>query len=404
MKPNVLQLIGSFHQGGSERQAVQLTRLLHESGGYRVHVACLNGEGVLRPDVERLGLGDIAEYPLNSFYDRKTAIQLRRFARLLREREIDLLHTHDFYTNVFGMAAAALARVPVRIASRRGTTGMQTAAQMRVERGAFRLAHAVVANAQAVRRQLIEEGLRAEKVVTVYNGLDMRRVSPQPGVGRDEALAMFNLPRDKGRRFVTIVANMRHPVKDYPTFLRAARRVRAAFPEAAFVLAGEGELTESLRAQAAGLGLETDAFFIGRCERVAELLLVADVCVLSSRSEGFSNSIIEYMAAGRAVVATDVGGAREVIEEGETGYLVKAEDDETMAARIISLLADPARARIMGERGRRVIRQRFSCEAQLERTRNLYDRLLAREGAPAKTAQRISRATHEGVSKTVSER
>src|SRR5262249_13022282 len=114
MRPRVLHLINSFQQGGTERQAVQLVRSLHKSGHYDVHVACLDGSGGLRKELESLDLGDIPEFPLTSFYDRNALIQLRQLAGHLRESNIKLLHTHDFYTNVFGMAAAALARVPVR--------------------------------------------------------------------------------------------------------------------------------------------------------------------------------------------------------------------------------------------------------------------------------------------------
>jgi glycosyltransferase involved in cell wall biosynthesis len=106
-------------------------------------------------------------------------------------------------------------------------------------------------------------------------------------------------------------------------------------------------------------------------------LAVSDVCVLSSTSEGFSNAILEYMAASRPVVATAVGGASEAIVEGETGYLVSPGDDETMAQRIVSLLCHPGRAREMGELGRATVEQKFSSEAQLELTLNLYNRLLA---------------------------
>jgi glycosyltransferase involved in cell wall biosynthesis len=390
MKPNVLQLIDSFQQGGSERQAVQLARLLHESGRYRVHVACLNGAGVLRTEVERLSLGEIPVYPLNSFYDRNALVQLRRFARHLKSARIAVVHTHDFYTNVFGMVAAALARVPVRVASRRETDGMRSAAQRRVELCAYRFANAVVANAEAVRAQLIKEGVRAEKIEIVHNGLDLERIKPQPygerdatpsDIKRDETRAAFALPHASSHQLVTIVANMRHAVKDQQMFLRAARRVRAEVPTAAFVLAGEGKLTASLRALAEQLGLKDDTFFLGRCEHVAELLAVSDVCVLSSRAEGFANVILEYMAAARPVVATDVGGAREAVVEGETGYLVAPGDDEAMAARIVALLREPERARALGERGRRVVAQNFSCAAQLRRTEGLYDRLLASVGA-----------------------
>src|SRR5947209_13834475 len=378
MKPNVLIFTGSFEQGGSERQAVQLARLLHESGRFRVRVACLQPTGVLRDEIERLNLGEIPSFPLTSFYDRNMLTQLRRCVRFLRAHEFDIVQTFDFYTNVFGMTAAALARTPARIAARRETAGTKTRAQLFIERRAYNLAHAVVANAEAVRQELIAAGVAAHKVVTIYNGMEIERIAPASHLSRAEALQLFKLPTDKPHRFVTIVANMRHALKDQATFLRAAKRVREVVPDAAFVLAGEGELLEQTRAFAAELGLQRDAFFIGRCAHVAELLHLSDVCVLSSRGvEGFSNSITEYMAAARPVVATDIGGAREAIIEGETGFIVAPGDDEALAARIIELLQDPARAQALGRRGHERVKQMFSCTAQLERTEALYNQLLA---------------------------
>lgn len=391
----VLQLINSFHQGGSERQAVQLARLLKESNRHRVHVACLERRGVLLDEALRLGVPEIPEFPLTSFYDRNAVKQLRRLAAYLREHKIEIIHTHDFYTNVFGITAAALARVPARVASRRETGGMRTRAQKKVEQSVYRLAHSVVANAEAVRRQLIAEGVSEQKIVTIYNGLDLERLTLVADGRREEVLAMFNLPLDVARRFVTIVANLRHDVKDHPTFLRAARRVRDQVPEAAFIIAGEGELTANMRALAAELGLARDVFFTGRCEAVAGLLSISDVCVLSSRAEGFSNAILEYMAASRPVVATDVGGAGEAIVEGETGFLVPAGNDELMAARIVSLLKDDERARWMGQRGRAVVEQKFSCNAQLSSTLALYDQLLAPERVPQ--AQKLERARRQSL-------
>ncbi len=376
MKPAVLQLIDSFNQGGSERQALQLTRLLSESGRFKVHLACLSPEGSLRNTIEDLDLGEIPSFSLTSFYDQNAVIQLRRFVRCLKSSRIDILHTHDFYTNVFGMAGGALARLPVRIASMRETAGMRSAGQKQVQRVTYSLAHHIVANSNAVREKLIADGTGAEKVSVVYNGLDLRRLSTN--ASRSESLSLLGLPADEvvSRRFVSIVANMRHEVKDYPMFLRSARRAKDAVPDAAFLLAGEGELTGSLRALAQELGIEDSTFFLGRCENVAELLSISEVCVLSSKAEGFSNSILEYMAAARPVVVTDVGGAREVVTEGETGYLVPSGDDAAMAERLISLLRDRARARFMGNNGKRVIEEKFSCESQLARTEDLYDRLL----------------------------
>src|SRR5205085_5150951 len=109
---------------------------------------------------------------------------------------------------------------------------------------------------------LKSQGVPAAKIVTVYNGLDASRVRRPRDFDRGSALAALGLPADPARRFVTIVANLRHPVKDHPTFLRAAARVRAEVPEVAFVLAGEGELEWSLREYAAELGIGQDVFFV----------------------------------------------------------------------------------------------------------------------------------------------
>jgi glycosyltransferase involved in cell wall biosynthesis len=188
---------------------------------------------------------------------------------------------------------------------------------------------------------------------------------------------------------------MRHEVKDHRTFLKAARRVRAVRPEARFVIAGEGELASSLKATAKELGLERDVLFAGRRDEVADLLAVSSICVLSSKAEGFSNSVLEYMAAARPVVVTDVGGAREAVIDGETGYIVAPGDDEAMADRIIALLGSPSQARLFGERGRETVLRRFSIQSQRARVETLYDNLLGQQRAH----EEIGREMLEGSAK-----
>ena len=114
MKPNVLFIIDSFEQGGSERQAMQLLTQLHASGKCRVRLACLQNRGSLRTEAEQLGIGEIHEYALNSFYDLNFTRQLRRLVHFIKENEIDVVHTHCFYTNIFGMTGAFLAGVRAR--------------------------------------------------------------------------------------------------------------------------------------------------------------------------------------------------------------------------------------------------------------------------------------------------
>ncbi len=372
MSINVLHFVYGFLPGGTEHQLLQTVRLQQESGRYRVHLACLKRYGALLEPAERLLGRAVPDFPTRSFYGPSFFRQLRRFIKYLHTNNIDIIHTHDFYSNVFGMIGARLARVPVRIAAKRETKGLRTPAQDRLERGVYRLAHAIVANAEAVREHLTQAGIASEKIHTIYNGLDLARVSVDINWQRDAACAAFGLP--PSRRFITIVASLR-AVKGHETFLQAAQKVRDVVPDAAFVVAGEGELRDTLKAQAARLGLSGDVFFTGNCTQLADLLNLSYAAVLSSHAEGFSNSLLEYLAAGLPVVTTDVGGAREVVRPGVNGWLVAAGDDAQMAARLCELLQDPARAQAMGQHGRELVAAQFSCAAHLARTEELYEQL-----------------------------
>jgi glycosyltransferase involved in cell wall biosynthesis len=372
-KPHVLQLGHGFIEGGSERQLIQMVQLLRDSGEFEVHVAALRGGGVLRSEIERLQI-PVVDFPLTSFYNSSMVQQTRRFVSYLKQHNIKIVHSHDFYSNIFGMTGASLAGVRGRVASKRETTGTRSLAQRSAERGAFKLAHAVVANAGAVKEHLIGLGGPDKKIVVIYNGLDLARFNLN-GDAR-EALQRLDLEILRGRPVVTMVANFEYRVKDQPTLLRAAQRVKTEVPEAMFVIAGEGKFKAETERLAGELGLSETCLLIGRCASVPDLLAASDICVLSSQAEGFSNSILEYMAAGRAVVATNVGGASEAIVEGETGHLVNAGDDRAMAERLIALLRDPEKRRAMGISGRRRIEQCFSTENRLKSTIALYQRFL----------------------------
>lgn len=371
---NVLQFIGSFHQGGSERQAVQLARLLQADGSVNVQLATLENDGVLRAEVEKMGFTAIPEFRLTSFYDANFVKQLMRCARFLRENKIEIIHTHDFYTNIFGMFAAQLAQVPLAVASKRETGGMRSRMQKRIEKFAFRQANAIVANSEAVKKYLIAEGVAGAKIRVIYNGLDLERLTPEI-TDRKTICEQLGLPAEENIKLITLVANLRHKVKNHPMFLRAVQKVLQKFQDAHFVLAGEGELRTDLEKLAAELKIAENTHFVGRCAQVPELLSVSFAGVLTSFNEGFSNSILEYMAARLPVVATRVGGADEAIAEGETGFLVESDDDAALANRLIELLEDEEKARKFGARGRTIAEEKFSCAAQLENTLKLYGKV-----------------------------
>ncbi len=376
MQKSVLHLIPSFHQGGSEQQAVQLVKLLHADGTYRVHVACLDRSGVLLGDIESVGFTEFPEFPLNSFYDANMARQLRRCGKFIKGNNIEIVQTHDFYTNIFGMAAASIARVSVLIAAKR-ETGMRSSTQKFIERRAFSFAHSIVANADRVKNYLVESGVPGSKISVIHNAIDLQKLDVTR-IEREEVLKELRLSPDPEMQFVTIVANLRSPVKNHRMFLRAAAKVKARVPNVGFILAGEGELTGELKEFAAELDLTEQTFFLGRCSKVAELLSISDICCLTSESEGFSNSILEYMAAGKPVVATAVGGAAEAVVENETGFLVASDDDEALADYLIELLSDRGKAKLMGDRGRNVVEQKFSLEARRDKTLELYQGQLER--------------------------
>ncbi|MGB2753027.1 MAG: glycosyltransferase [Pyrinomonadaceae bacterium] len=373
MKKRILQFIGSFHQGGSERQATALSCALKNEGTHDIYVATLNNDGVLRAGMEAAGFIDIPEFPLTSFFNANFVRQVRACAAYLKENNMDLVHTHDFYTNVFGMAAASLAGVSAKVASKRETGGMRSSSQEFVEKLAFGRADAIVANSIAVRDHLTTRGISSDKINVIYNGLDLSRFE-----NAESSREKFGLPTDKNIRLVTLVANLRHAVKNVPMFLRVAKLVADALPNTQFVVAGEGELETELKAMAAELGIDKKVHFIGRCSDIPALLSTSSACVLTSTAEGFSNSLLEYTAAGKPVVATNVGGAAEAVVDGETGFLVASDDDAAMVGRLIGLLNDESKTTAFGNAGREIVRDKFSNDAQLNNTLRLYNSLLNR--------------------------
>ncbi len=375
MKGKVLHLIGSFHSGGSERQALQLAFALAKEGSFDIRLATLNQKGPLRAEAGSMGFEEVPEFPLTSFYDLNFIAQVRKFARFLRDKDFEIVHTHDFYTNVFGLTAMKLAGVRVKIASKRETLGVRTPVQRFVERQMFRSADVVVANSRMVSDFLIGEGVLSRKIEVIHNGLDHYRFKRRTG-NRQADLRRLGINLDEKKRFITMVANFRHDVKNHPMLLRAAKLVCEQRGEAHFLLVGDGELRNGLEQMSNELGLSERVHFLGECEAIPELLAVSFAGVLTSRHEGFSNSILEYMAAGLPVVATDVGGASEAISPGETGFLVASEDHKALAERLMELLGSPDRSRELGEKGRGRVGKHFSIEAQRDKTLALYNKKL----------------------------
>jgi glycosyltransferase involved in cell wall biosynthesis len=352
---DIVLMLTSFDVGGTERQMVDLVRRL-DPQRFRVHLACFHARGRLLDAVP--STVPIREFPVRGFANPAAAAQMLAFSTWCRRIGAKLVHTCDLYANIFGLPAALLAGVPVRIANRREIlTGDKSRLQLAAQRWAYRAAHAVVANSSAARAQLEIEGVPRERLRVIPNGLDLARFTPRP-------------PAAAIRRIVT-VANLRAE-KGHDTVLAAAPAILARHPDATFTFAGDGPRREPLEILARALGVGGRVRFLGECQDVAPVLAAADLFVLPSRSEAFPNAVIEAMAAALPVVVSRVGGIPEVVRHGENGVLVPPDDHEALAEAVLGLMDRPGEAAELGAAARRDVARDYTIDRMVERFEDLY--------------------------------
>ena len=298
---------------------------------------------------------------------------IARLAGRLRRERIDVFHSHEFAMNVFGGAAAWLARVP----SAATIHGKHWIADRRRRALAYRVLDRLGIPVVAVSEDLAAYlatglGLARERIALIHNGI--------PIPARDDAADRSALRRAVGLpsegELLLAVGNL-YPVKDHATLLRAV----ACLPGAPRVaIAGRGEEEANLHRLARELGIEERVHLLGLRSDVGRLLAAADVFVQPSRSEGLPLAVLEAMAAGLPVVATRVGGMAEAIVEGETGLQIEPGDPEALAGALASLLAQPERRRRLGDAGRARAVAEFSVETMAQRYEALFARLRAGRG------------------------
>ncbi|MBI1735029.1 MAG: glycosyltransferase [Candidatus Rokubacteria bacterium] len=388
----LLEFMTSFTAGGTERQIVNLMKGL-DRVRFALAIGCQMRSGKFLDEVLALG-APLREYPISSFKDPRTLRQVARLARDLRHGGTQIVHSHNFYANVFAVPAARLARTPVVIASVRDMGVYQTPPQRVLHRIACALADRIVVNADAIRSSLVAQGLDGRKISVIRNGLDMTPFAARRGATavRQELGVPATAP------LVVLVARL-NALKGVEDFLQAGARVAAAVPDSLFVVVGDDWLSRggevvadtayrrALAAQVDALGLARRVVFTGYRRDVPALLAEAALSVLPSHSEGLSNTLLESMAAGAPVVATNVGGNPEVVRHGVTGLLVPPRAPEALAEAIIAVLTDRALADRFGRAGRRRVLQEFSLERTIAATQDLYLDLLARRiGSPVARA------------------
>jgi L-malate glycosyltransferase len=364
--------------GGTERQFVYATKALH-AAGLDIHAGVIKKKGPFIKEIESLGI-PLDEYPTHSLHSIQTVRQQRLLAQHIRSRNIEIVHAYGFYANVFAIPAAKLARRPVTLAAVRDTGVYLTPIMRYAQKTACRLADCVVANSNAVRDWLVNDGVNAKRIRVIRNGI---AIPP-----KREDTEHFRIRKELGIPLDTpIVATVCRltPSKGLEDLLRAAVRVTACLPRVQFLIAGSDLSQPGYRLQlerfAADLNLSRSVHFLGERSDVLDILSESDLFVLPSLSEGLSNVLLEAMIANLPVVATDIGGNPEVVEHGKTGLLIPPKNVDELLAAIIQILQNPDMGCRFGDAGRTRVVTEFSLENMIQQTQDLYLSLLEKRGS-----------------------
>jgi glycosyltransferase involved in cell wall biosynthesis len=363
--------LDSFALGGTELNALRTAEAL-DPGRIELRVFHLQARGPLRPRYERLGV-TMTHIPIPNLYSLKTARQGARFARQLRQDKIDVVHSHDIYCNIFAVPwARSLSRCRV-VASRRWGLVAADPRLATINRLSCKLAHRIVANSSAITQLLVrEEGLSRQKIVEVPNFLSESAFETASDRERIAQRRAWGLP--DGAFAIGIVASL-SPIKNHTLLLHAMTRLDEHFH---LIVIGDGPSRAKLIAQAQSLGVGSRVHFTGEIVSAHNLHQYFDVSVLCSLSEGFPNSLIEAMAAGRPVVATPVGGIVDAITDDITGILVPTDDPTPTVTALRTLEADESLRARLGQAAIDLARRRFRQDTVIQQLMQFYETLADR--------------------------
>jgi len=364
----VALVIGQLVSGGAETQLIALAKGLDKSPDFSVQVYCLSRDAPRAPELTDAGIEVhfITRGRLDGFS------RIAPLMRLYREHRIDVAHCWLPVANLWGKLSASLAHVPVIIHSERASFPPRQRLNRWAQKVLRRQTTCFLGNSEAVRDMLVRHKLAIpERIRVIPNGI--RAETWRAGKPRDEALRALGLPTD--RPVVGMVSRLVE-AKNVPCLVRAAARLQSRQPPPVFWVAGDGPARPEAEAEVARLGLQGSFFFLGDRRDVPQLMNAMDVSCLCSHYEGFPNAVIEAMAAGRPVVATNTPGTDQVITHEDTGLLSPDDDDEALARNLDRVLSDEAlRARLI-QAGTALVERRYTMERMVEAHMALYRELL----------------------------
>jgi len=354
--------------GGSERQLTEMALALDRSE-FTPHVACFRNQGFRAEELQRMGV-PVLHLPIRSFGSLSAIRGAETLRKYLHSHRIRLVHTFDYPTTSFAIPAARLFGTPVVLSSMRCHRDLVPGWHRRFAGVTDRLADGIVVNCDFVRQHLMgDEGVPEQKIHLCYNGVDVNRF---PAASRKRRPELHD-----AALVIGTVAALR-PEKGLNLLLAAFAQIRRDGMK--LVLVGSGESRPALESQVEQLGLQASCLFQSATNEVASWLGSIDIFVLPSRSEGLSNSLMEAMTSGCAVVASRVGGNPELATHGETGLLFQDGDVTELAANLSQLIDDADRRRRLGEAAGKRMCEHFSLASASRRLGEIYRQQLSRVG------------------------
>jgi glycosyltransferase involved in cell wall biosynthesis len=358
-------MIDRLSRAGTETQLLALIRELDRTR-IRPALVLLDGEDDLSRALEPVDC-PVIRLGVRKLFSARAVAAARRLRAFWREHRPDVLQVYFLDAAYLGAPLAKLCGVK-KVLRVRNNLGYWLTRRHRVMGRLVRpFVDATLTNTDAGKRALVaRDGIRPEGVVVLENGVDTAR------------FRRFILP-DTTKKLVRVgcVANLR-PVKNIDGLMRAAKLALDQFPQLVFEVAGDGEERNELGRLHTALGLGERFVLRGSVSDVPGFLRSVDVAVLPSHSEGMSNALLEYMAAGRAVIATDVGANAKLLDGGRCGVLVPPNDEAALVAALGALLANPLRAAGYGAAARRRVDEEFSRDAMRKRFESFYRELVGR--------------------------
>jgi len=369
--PHVLFLIDHLMAlGGGETNLLKVAELMPPE-----QVRCSIATFRIKPEIRQSISVPVYVFPWKRFFHLdawKAVIALRK---LIRTEKVDIVQTYFETSNLWGGLVAKLSGA-LLLSSRRDMGILRKTRHALAYRVVNRLSDRVLAVSEEVKKFCVDaDRINPNKVSVVYNGVDLKHIAAEDSDANPFASADWA----GASHIITCVANIRK-VKGIDVLIRTAQRVCRELPDAVFVIAGslyEKDYSEEMQSMIRQLGLEKNVRLLGFVGNPVPLLRMSDAFCLLSRSEGFSNALLEAIACGVPSVVTRVGGNPEAITEGKNGFLVSVEDDAAAAEKLLVLLRDPERAAEIGKNGRISVQTRFSADVMIQRLIGVYRDLLA---------------------------